>query len=217
MSNSWEKPVWSSMRIIAPLAVAGSVENWNLLGLWSLYCTADFILYMHPFSYSWLAITWNATCSNVRNGTNTHDTQSIASVGSFGQHFQRLTSSEQIFHIKLVHDHLPLGNRRHQISQSKEVALRVCPCCAVAQEAGLSTTSASMPSKFLQDTGLTDYTSFSYSRQSTSAPLHFCWWYHSSDCQWKLKFRMERDAYPSHMKDAIACILSEEEREHRMG
>ena len=52
----------------------------------------------------------------------------------FGKHYQRLSSSCQIQHMKFVHDHLPLGKHRLQISHSKDCALAACPCCAKTEE-----------------------------------------------------------------------------------
>lgn len=55
-------------------------------------------------------------------------------MGLFGQHFGRLSSSQQIIHMKIVHDQLPLGYRRFQQSQSHDEVLKQCPCCLVATE-----------------------------------------------------------------------------------
>ena len=62
------------------------------------------------------------------------NTWNMIDFGSFGQHFKRLAPAQQIRHMKLVHDQLPLGKRRHIISQSKDEALKKCPCCMDADE-----------------------------------------------------------------------------------
>ena len=53
---------------------------------------------------------------------------------SFGLNFRQLRPTEQVQHMKFVHDIQPLGWKRYQISKSKEVILSRCPCCKTAVE-----------------------------------------------------------------------------------
>jgi hypothetical protein len=52
----------------------------------------------------------------------------------FGKHYCRLPSRQQITRTKLVHDQLPLGDRRLQQAQIKDPLLSLCPCCNVTVE-----------------------------------------------------------------------------------
>ncbi|KAI2489050.1 hypothetical protein MHU86_25547 [Fragilaria crotonensis] len=76
-------------------------------------------------------------------------------LGSFGQHFKRLTPSEQTSLMTLVHDQLPLGKRQYQVSQSKEAALKKCPCCADADEDPTHLLHCQAPNAFMVPAGLT--------------------------------------------------------------
>ena len=52
----------------------------------------------------------------------------------FGKHFNALTPTQQIPHMKMVHNQQPLGRRRLQQSCIKDPALQLCPCCRKAPE-----------------------------------------------------------------------------------
>ena len=52
----------------------------------------------------------------------------------FGAHFRRLRPSQQASHMKLVHNQLPLGERRYQQAPIKEDSLRLCPRCKEKSE-----------------------------------------------------------------------------------
>jgi hypothetical protein len=52
----------------------------------------------------------------------------------FGAHFRRLQPSQQVSHMKLVHNQLPLGERRYRQAPIKEDSLRLCPCCKEKSE-----------------------------------------------------------------------------------
>jgi hypothetical protein len=54
--------------------------------------------------------------------------------GLFGKHFRLLSPSQQVSHMKLVHDQLPLGSRMFQRSEHKDPILKNCPCCGSADE-----------------------------------------------------------------------------------
>jgi hypothetical protein len=53
---------------------------------------------------------------------------------TFGKHFRRLKSHQQAIWMKIVHNQLPLGERRYQQSVVKEESLRKCPCCRTANK-----------------------------------------------------------------------------------
>ena len=48
---------------------------------------------------------------------------------AFGSHFRRLRPSQQAHHMKLIHNQLPLGDRRYRQAPIQEESLRLCPCC----------------------------------------------------------------------------------------
>ena len=54
--------------------------------------------------------------------------------GAFGSHFRRLRPHQQSSHMKLIHDQLPLGERRYRQATVKDDSLRLCPCCKVQPE-----------------------------------------------------------------------------------
>ena len=47
----------------------------------------------------------------------------------FSSHYRRLSSRLQITRMKIVHNQLPLGERRFKQSSIKDEALATCPCC----------------------------------------------------------------------------------------
>jgi hypothetical protein len=52
----------------------------------------------------------------------------------FGKHFKRLSPSRQVFHMKVIHNQLPLGERRYRQSNVQDEVLRQCPCCQSEHE-----------------------------------------------------------------------------------
>ena len=52
----------------------------------------------------------------------------------FGAHFRRLRPNQQASQMKLVHNQLPLGERRYRQAPIKEDSLRLCPCCKATAE-----------------------------------------------------------------------------------
>ena len=52
----------------------------------------------------------------------------------FGSHFRRLNPRLQITRSKIVHDQLPLGERRFKQSTTKDPVLSLCPCCRTSVE-----------------------------------------------------------------------------------
>ena len=46
----------------------------------------------------------------------------------FGDNFRRLRPSRQVTHMKLIHNQLPLGERRHRQAIVPDELLRLCPC-----------------------------------------------------------------------------------------
>jgi ribonuclease HI len=53
---------------------------------------------------------------------------------TFGQHFRRLRPQSQAKWMKIVHNQLPLGDRRYLQSHVKDPLLRLCPCCKILPE-----------------------------------------------------------------------------------
>ena len=53
---------------------------------------------------------------------------------TFGKHFKRLSPSRQVLHMKIIHNQLPLGNRRYLQSGVHDEILRQCPCCQSEHE-----------------------------------------------------------------------------------
>ena len=47
----------------------------------------------------------------------------------FGAHFRRLRPSLQVTHMKVVHNQLPLGDRRYRQASAQDDMLKLCPCC----------------------------------------------------------------------------------------
>lgn len=68
-------------------------------------------------SNGWTNVTWNEV-----------------DFGVFGSHFRRLRPNQQVFQMKLVHNQLPLGERRHQQAPIKADSLKLCPCCTTHPE-----------------------------------------------------------------------------------
>jgi hypothetical protein len=120
-----------------------------------------------------------------------------------GKHYRRLSFSRQIQHMKL---HLPLGKRRHQISQSKDWALAMCPCCGQADEtAGHLTRCQSNEAhkegrrKLLRD-------------RSESAPHLMRWLMFDGISNWQATgsslFSPSLHVYPPHMKYQVVKVAS---------
>lgn len=128
--------------------------------------------------------------------------------GSFGQHFKQLAPAQQTRHMKLVHDQLPLGKRRYAISQSKDDALKKCPCCMVADED---------PHHLLrcQSNSFMAPGLLSLRRFNTEGSHPFGriladgiqYWINTGTSD----YRMDLSDYPLHMRDTIARILLEQE------
>ena len=53
---------------------------------------------------------------------------------TFGNHFRRMTPSNQVLYMKVVHNQLPLGDRRLRQSLVQEESLGRCPCCQSVKE-----------------------------------------------------------------------------------
>ena len=53
---------------------------------------------------------------------------------AFGRHFKTIPLAHRPAHLKFVHDHLPLGDRKYKCSQVKDPKVRVCPCCQSEDE-----------------------------------------------------------------------------------
>lgn len=68
-------------------------------------------------SSGWTAAVWNEVDFN-----------------AFGSHFRRLRPHQQANHMKIVHNQLPLGDRRYRQASIKEESLRLCPCCKSQHE-----------------------------------------------------------------------------------
>ena len=52
----------------------------------------------------------------------------------FGAHFRRLRPALQVTHMKMVHNQLPLGERRHRQASVQDDTLKLCPCCRTNME-----------------------------------------------------------------------------------
>ena len=52
----------------------------------------------------------------------------------FGKFHKRLRQALREYHLKLVHDLLPLGSRRYREAPTKDDQLKLCPCCRLAEE-----------------------------------------------------------------------------------
>ena len=47
---------------------------------------------------------------------------------------KRLRQALRVYHLKLVHDLLPLGSRRYREATTKDDQLKLCPCCRLVEE-----------------------------------------------------------------------------------
>ena len=52
----------------------------------------------------------------------------------FGAHFRRLCPARQATHMKVVHNQLPLGERRYRQASAPDDNLKLCPCCRHSEE-----------------------------------------------------------------------------------
>ena len=52
----------------------------------------------------------------------------------FGAHFRRLRPASQATHVKVVHNQLPLGERRYRQASVPDENLKLCPCCRHSEE-----------------------------------------------------------------------------------
>jgi hypothetical protein len=52
----------------------------------------------------------------------------------FGDHFRKLRPSRQVTHMKMIHNQLPLGERRNRQAPVPDDLLRLCPCCKKVAE-----------------------------------------------------------------------------------
>ncbi|KAI2505996.1 hypothetical protein MHU86_8407 [Fragilaria crotonensis] len=137
------------------------------------------------------------------------NTWNMIDMGSFGQHFKRLTPSQQTSHMKFVHDQLPLGTRRFQISSSKDNVLKTCPCCGNADKDSHHLVRCHSNS-FMKNSGLH---TLRRSPNEGSHPLRrilvggTTHWIHTGTSA----YREDLEGYPEHMKDTITRILHEQE------
>ena len=53
---------------------------------------------------------------------------------NFGSHLKRLSPSHRTQQIKLIHNYLPLGQRRYREAIVKAPELKLCPCCRTHEE-----------------------------------------------------------------------------------
>ena len=53
---------------------------------------------------------------------------------NLGTHLKRLSPSHHTQQIKLIHDYLPLGQRRYREAIVKAPTLKLCPCCRIQEE-----------------------------------------------------------------------------------
>ena len=56
---------------------------------------------------------------------------------NFGHHLKRLSPGHRSHHLKSLHDHLPLGQRRYREAKVKNEDLKLCPCCRSREETPL--------------------------------------------------------------------------------
>ena len=130
-------------------------------------------------------------------------------MGLFGQHFCRLTSSQQIPHMKIVHDQLPLGHRRFQQSQSQDEVLKQCPCCRDATEDSRHFLRC-MQNPYMND-GLQALRrssvggSHPFRRILVSGIKH---WIQTGESNFDIEF----NEYPTHMHASLNRIISEQNR-----
>ncbi|KAI2512859.1 hypothetical protein MHU86_1405 [Fragilaria crotonensis] len=136
------------------------------------------------------------------------NTWNMIDMGSFSHHFKRLTPSQQTSHMKFVHDQLPLGKRRFQVSMSKDTILKTCPCCGKADED--SHHLVRCHSNSFMNSGLQTL------RRSPNEGPHplrrilvggITHWIHNGTSD----YRVDLEGYPEHMKDTITRILLEQE------
>ena len=129
--------------------------------------------------------------------------------GQFGQHFKRLTSSQQITHMKVVHDQLPLGIRRYQRSQSKDETLKTCPCCTNEDETSQHLWRCKENS--FMETGL-----LALRRSGTGGPHPLLKILTGGIMHWidtdASDFSTDVGDYPIHMQETLARILGEQEQ-----
>ena len=131
-------------------------------------------------------------------------------LGIFGKNFKRLSSTQQVLHMKIIHDQLPLGRRRFMQSSVKDEILRQCPCCQDAQEtqdhflrcvsnpqqaAGLSTMQSSITKDPHHPAG----------RLLIAGIKH---WIHQHDEE----FTPDLRGYPTHMLPSIKSALKSQAR-----
>ncbi len=136
-------------------------------------------------------------------------TWNMIDTGQFGQHFKRLTSSQQITHMKVVHDQLPLGIRRYQRSQSKDETLKTCPCCTNEDETSQHLWRCKENS--FMETGL-----LALRRSGTGGPHPLLKILTGGIMHWidtdASDFSTDVGDYPIHMQETLARILGEQEQ-----
>ena len=127
----------------------------------------------------------------------------------FGDHFRKLRPSPQVTHMKLIHNQLPLGERRYRQAPAKDELLRLCSCCKTADESMCHFLQCS--DNPCQDQSLltlgADICNSDYHpvRYLLSAGLEH--WYHDRP----ETFQPAIDGYPQHMHSAIhhSALLSQ--------
>ena len=141
------------------------------------------------------------------------DTWNSIDLGLCDQHIRTLSSSQRVLHMKMVHDQLPLGIRRHQCSLSKADSLKQCPCCNSnikdnqhfwrceanpSSTLGMASLSRDLPAR----------------KEDGHNPINIL--LISEIGYWRLTgssyFWVNITEYPSHMQDPVQRIIREQER-----
>ena len=128
----------------------------------------------------------------------------------FGKHFRRLRPQQQATWMKVVHNQLPLGERRYTQSPAKEESLRKCPCCKITNENWLHFMKCQSNPAFLSSLKIMQDVMCTGDKHPVCHLIYSG--LHHSLLQKEGKFQPKIDGYPHHLQQALSDALKSQDR-----